>query len=94
MDDQLFHLSLVTLRRLDEVHWGWIQPYDDQVLYHLLRRGVIDQGPEDRPFDASTRAIRYAASLGDCLWDIALRERERVRIPLKAFFSEELMSVL
>ena len=86
MDDQLFHQSLVTLRRLDEAHRGHIQPRDDRVLYHLLRRGVIDQGPEDRPFDALTRAMRYAASLGDRLWDIALRERERVRIPLKAFF--------
>ena len=52
--------------------------------------GVGDPGPEDRPFDASTRAIRYAASLGDRLWDIALRDRERVRIPLKASFCEAL----
>ena len=91
MDDQLFHQTLVTLRRLDEVHRGLIQPYDDRVLYHLLRRGVIDHSPEDRPFDALTRVMRYAASLGDHLWDIALRERERVRIPLKAFSSEVLM---
>jgi len=78
LDDQLFYQSLVTLRRLDEDHKGKRQPYSEYALYHLLRRGAMDQLPADRPFDASTRAMRYTAAIGDRLWEIACRERTRV----------------
>ena len=41
-------------------------------------QGVLDMVPEERPNDASTRAIRYSAVMGDHLWAMVQEERFRV----------------
>ena len=78
LDDQLFHQSLVSLRRLDEVHRGHVQPYSEYAFLHLVRRGLVDQEEADRPWDASTRSMRYSATLADRRWEMVVRERSRV----------------
>ena len=47
-------------------------------LYHLINVGVRDMDAIDKPWDASTRSMRYAACLGDHLWTMITREQNRV----------------
>jgi len=90
LDDQLWHQCLATYRRHQEVERAtvaraspdWVgvqQTDDDRVLLRLLDRGISDQSAFDRPFDASTRLMRFAAVMGDRLWSLLERERLRVR---------------
>ena len=44
-------------RRADDM------PLNDTALYHLLNVGVRDMDAIDKPWDASTRSMRYAACL-------------------------------
>src|ERR1700733_1664561 len=80
LDDQLWHQSLVTLRRLDEQQRNQEMPYYDRTFFKMIRKGVIDQTFYDRPWDASTRSMRYSAALSDRLWEMIRFEREKVRI--------------
>ena len=82
LDDQL-------LRHLDETHRGHVQPYSEHALLHLVRRGLVDLEESDRPWDSTTRAMRYSATLADCLWEMVLRERNRVGFPSTLFAAEE-----
>ena len=70
----------MSLRRLDEQHRNKDLPYHDKNFYRLVRRGILDQSAFDRPWDASTRSMRYSAVLGDRLWEMVNFEREKVRI--------------
>ena len=36
-------------------------PLNDTTLYHLINVGVRDMDAVDKPWDASTRSMRYAA---------------------------------
>ena len=39
-------------------------PLNDTALYHLINVGTRDMDVIDKPWDASTRSMRYAACLG------------------------------
>lgn len=51
---------------------------DDHDLWRLLKMGLEDPRPEDRPMDASTRSMRYAAIVGDRIQSNVEFERARV----------------
>ena len=53
-------------------------PLNDTALYHLINVGVRDMDTVDKPWDASTCSMRYAACLGDRLWTMVTREQNRV----------------
>ena len=53
-------------------------PLNDTALYHLINVGVRDMDAIDKPWDASTCFVRYAACLGDRLWTMVTREQNRV----------------
>ena len=53
-------------------------PLNDTALYHLINVGVRDMDAVDKPWDASTRSMRYVACLGDRLWTMITREQNRV----------------
>ena len=78
MDDLVYHGSLVAFhknqldRRADDM------PLNDTALYHLVNVGVRDMDAIDKPWDASTCSMRYAACLGDRLWTMITREQNRV----------------
>src|SRR6201992_3599684 len=44
----------------------------------VISLGIYDWDKVERPFDASTRAMWYTAVLGDSLWSLAKKERQRV----------------
>ena len=90
LDDQLWHQCLATYRRHQEVEratgaraspdWAGVQQTDDdRVLLRLLDRGISNQSAFNRPFDASTCSMRFAAVMGDRLWSLLERERLQVR---------------
>ena len=55
-----------------------ISSLNDTALYHLINVGVRDMDAIDKPWDASTRSMRYTACLGDRLWTMITREQNRV----------------
>ena len=77
-DDLVWHQSIVSLERLQTFRGGLCADPDDAVFWQLLMRGVLDMEPEERPTDASTRAVRYSAVMGDRLWAMVQGERLRV----------------
>ena len=80
VDDLVYHGSLVAFhknqldRRADDM------PLNDTALYHLINVGVCDMDAIDKPWDASTCSMRYAACLGDRLWTMVTREQNRVGV--------------
>jgi hypothetical protein len=87
MDDQLWHQAMVTMRCLDEQHRGQALLHHEATLFQLLptlfqllQMGAVDAPTLDHPWDASTRAMRYASSVGDCLWELLLEERARLSV--------------
>ena len=68
---RFFGLSVVASGRLEgdrEKHTGPVASPDSTVLLHLLNRGLWDQQLVDAPQEASSRAIRYSAVMGERLW--------------------------
>src|ERR1700753_1962171 len=57
----------------------------DPVIQGMISLGIYNWDKVERPFDASTRAMRYTAVLGDRLWSLAKKERERVSLSLSVF---------
>ena len=77
-DDLVWHQSIVSLECLQNFRGGLRADPDDAVFWSLLVRGVLDMEPEERPTNASTRAVRYSAVMGDRLWAMVQGERLRV----------------
>ena len=66
LDNALWAQSIVVQRHLkDSRRHGEFHTQDKGVLWSALRMGVTDAKPEDRPWDASTRAMRFASVIGD-----------------------------
>ena len=85
LDDHLWFYSLVAARS-SEMRQGGGLPYDDCIMWSLLRMGYNDPDPvDDKPhWDSSVRAMRYAAILGDRFQ----REIERMRARVSTFLHE------
>jgi hypothetical protein len=53
-----------------------------EILWKLINMGVGDMDANEKPWDSSTRSIRYTAAMGDRLLEQIDSERVRVSIPL------------
>ena len=80
VDDLVYHGSLVAFHKNQLDHRANDMPLNDTALYHLINVGVRDMDAVDKPWDASTRSMRYAACLGDRLWTMITREQNRVGV--------------
>ena len=78
MDDLVYHGSLVAFHKNQLDRRGDDMPLNDVALYHLINVRVRDMDAIDKPWDASTCSMRYAACLWDCLWTMVTREQHRV----------------
>ena len=78
VDDLVYHGSLVAFHKNQLDCCADDMPLNDTALYHLINVRVRDMDAVDKPWDASTRSMRYAACLGDCLWTMISREQNRV----------------
>src|SRR5882762_8684834 len=84
MDDQLWAQTmatnrLLTERRLDRINQNEALPVEERGLVRLLSLGTLDRSAQDRPWDSSTRAMRYTAATSSRLWMMLVNERTRVR---------------
>ena len=78
VDDLVYHGSLVAFHKNQLDRRANDMPLNDTALYHLINVGVRDMDAIDKPWDASTRSMHYAACLGDRLWTMITREQNRV----------------
>jgi hypothetical protein len=92
-DDKIWFQSIVTaLSNGNRLHLGL--PYCDQFLWKMIQMGYTDGRPEDRPWDASTRAMRYGAILGDRIQSNVEIERKRVSVDSLLMLTSNLSLVL
>ena len=79
LDDQLWHQMLVMDRVLESLH-GSEQGPNDAMMWTLLCQGIVDASIVDKPWNRSTRSIRYSAVLVGRLWGLLAGERTRVSL--------------
>src|SRR5882762_7507462 len=84
MDDQLWAQTMLTDRLLTECHVDCINqneslPVEERGLVRLLSLGTLDRSVQDRPWDVSTRSMRYTAATSSRLWMMLVNKRDRVR---------------
>ena len=60
LDDQLWHQALVMDRVLESLR-GSEQGPNNAMMWTLLRQGIIDANVVDKPWNGSTRSMRYSA---------------------------------
>ena len=78
VDDLVYHGSLVVFHKNQLDCRADDMPLNDTALYHLINVGVRDMDAIDKPWDASTCSMCYAACLGDRLWTMLTREQNQV----------------
>jgi hypothetical protein len=79
MDDALWGQSIIIQGHLQAMRGqrdGVSQ--DEQVLFQAIGKGAADGAAFDRPWDASTRSMRFASVIGDRLWGMYRRQQEQV----------------
>ena len=79
LNNQLWHQALVMDCVLELLH-GSEQGPNDVMMWTLLRCGVIDASIVDKPWNGSTRSMRYSAILVGRLWGLLAGERTRVSL--------------
>ena len=70
LDDMLWSQAIVTAQRQDVVGLPSNRPFGESILQFLIRRGVYDAESGDKPMDASTRSMRHASVMVDCLYQV------------------------
>ena len=79
-DDRIWFWAMGTARIHDErIRRGEVMSSaNDVAVQNMIRLGLYDWTAEDRPWDGSTRSMRYAAVVSDRLWELLRLERQRV----------------
>jgi len=88
MDDTLWSLALASGCHVKEVRKPAARTWthDERAMFHLLEGGLFDARAQDKPWDASTRSMRYTAVMGDRLWLMYETERAQVGVSYKFSF--------
>src|ERR1700753_4143970 len=79
-DDRIWFWAMGTARVHDEHIWRRevLSSANDVAIQNMICLGLYDWTAEARPWDGSTRSIRYAAVVSDRLWELLHLERQRV----------------
>ena len=79
-DDRIWFWAMGTARIHDErIRCGEVlSSANDVTVQNMIRLGLYDWTAEDRPWDGSTRSMRYAAVVNNRLWELLHLERQRV----------------
>ena len=78
-DDTVFQGAISAFLRNNKDRRFEMLPFSDRALWHLINVGAKDMPTIDKPWDASTRAMRFSTCLADHLWVMLKREQNRVR---------------
>jgi hypothetical protein len=89
LDDQLWFQSIITSQSQGLRLQGGL-PHNDRWIWKILQLGYIDGREADRPWDASTRSMRYTTIVGDRIQANVELERERVSDNLIDIFEVDL----
>src|ERR1700759_5022177 len=78
--DRIWFWAMGTARIHDERirHGEVMSSANDVAVQNMIRRALDDWDAEDRPWDGTTRSMRYAAVVSDRLWELLCLERQRV----------------
>ena len=79
-DDRIWFWAMGTARIHDErIRRGEVMSSaNDVAVQNMIRLGLYDWTAEDRPWDGSTRSMRYTTVVSDRLWELLRLERQRV----------------
>ena len=79
-DNRIWFWAMGTAQIHDECiqHGEVMSSANDVAVQNMIRLVLYDWTPEDRPWDGSTRSMRYAAVVSDRLWELLRLERQRV----------------
>ena len=80
MDDLVYHGSLVVFHKNQLDCRAEDMPLNDVALDYLINVGTCNMDVTDKPWDALTCSMRYAACLGDRLWTMIAREQNMVGV--------------
>ena len=75
-DDYLWHQTIITNKWLYDTKRDNLNGIAERHLYEQLYQGSRDFTEMDRPWDSSTRAVRFTTSTVTRLWDVVLEERQ------------------
>src|ERR1700753_1010509 len=80
VDDRIWFWAMGTARIHDErIRRGEaMSSTNDVAVQNMIRLGLYDWTAEDRPWNGSTRSMRYPAVVSDRLWELLRLERQRV----------------
>ena len=79
LDNQLWHQALVMDHVLESL-CGSEQGPNDAMMWTLLCCGIINASVIDKPWNGSTRFMRYSAVLVGRLWGLLAGERTQVSL--------------
>ena len=69
----------ITAYTCNQKDWAFLAMlHNNWALWHLINLGAQDMPTIDKPWDASTRSMRFATCLADRLWVMLDREHARV----------------
>src|ERR1700753_2577474 len=79
-NDRIWFWAMGTARIHDEriQHGEVLLSANDIAVQNMIRLGIYNWTAEDRPWDGSTRSMRYAAVVSNRLWQLLRLERQRV----------------
>jgi hypothetical protein len=80
LDDYLWFNAIRSNDRMDRVVRKEMEGGTESRLWGMVRMGLHDPTEEDKPWDSSTRSMRYSAILTDHLWEVLAKEKKRVRV--------------
>ena len=79
LDDQLWHQALVMDHVLESLRDSEQGP-NNTMMWMLLCQGMVDASVVDKPWNGSTRSMRYSAMLVGRLWGLLAGERTQVSL--------------
>jgi hypothetical protein len=83
LDDMLWHQAMATYRHQSEWRQSQVAVgQQEDVLFYLINRGLVDASALDGPWHSSTRSMRYAATLTERLWSLVEYEQVKVHVIL------------
>src|SRR6201992_3140529 len=79
-DDRIWFWAMGTARIHDERirRRQVMSSANDFAVQNMIHLGLYDWTAEDRPWDGSTRSMRYTVVVSDCLWELLHLEQQRV----------------
>ena len=91
LDDYLWFNAIRSNDCMEKVVCKEMEAGTESRLWVMILKGLHDPSEEDKPWDSSTRSMRYSAILTDHLWELLAKEKKRVHVLMLVFFLAKLL---